>query len=76
MPEVFKVHCPSSAAGSTDSWQSQSQSHLTADRQSVSKSWCRAHFGTFDQIFISVPRLRSGSCYSVSVGASSRVCPL
>jgi hypothetical protein len=26
-----------------------SHSHLTADGQSVSTSWCRAHFGTSDQ---------------------------
>jgi hypothetical protein len=29
--------------------QSQSQSYITTDSQSVSKSWCRAHSGTFDQ---------------------------
>jgi hypothetical protein len=29
--------------------QSQSQSHFTTDGQSVSMSWCRAQFGTFDQ---------------------------
>jgi hypothetical protein len=29
--------------------QSQSQSYFTADGQSVSKSWCRAQSGTFDQ---------------------------
>jgi hypothetical protein len=29
--------------------QSQSQSYITTDSQSVSKSWCRAQSGTFDQ---------------------------
>jgi hypothetical protein len=29
--------------------QSQSQSNFTTDGQSVSMSWCRAQFGTFDQ---------------------------
>jgi hypothetical protein len=29
--------------------QSQSQSYFTTDGQSVSMSWCRAQFGTFDQ---------------------------
>jgi hypothetical protein len=29
--------------------QNQSQSYFTTDSQSVSKSWCRAQSGTFDQ---------------------------
>jgi hypothetical protein len=33
------------------SGQSQSQSHITTDGQSVSMSWCRAQSGTFDQSF-------------------------
>jgi hypothetical protein len=32
--------------------QSQSQSHITTDGQSTSKSWCRAPSGAPDQIFI------------------------
>jgi hypothetical protein len=32
--------------------QSQSQSYFTTDGQSVSMSWCRAQFGTFDHIYI------------------------
>jgi hypothetical protein len=32
--------------------QSQSQSHVTTDGQSVGLSWCRAPFGAHDQIFI------------------------
>jgi hypothetical protein len=39
---------PSSGAGVT------SQSHVTADGQSASLSWCRAPSGTHDQIF-SIP---------------------
>jgi hypothetical protein len=31
--------------------QSQSQSHIATDGQSVSKSWCQAPSGTHDQIF-------------------------
>jgi hypothetical protein len=31
--------------------QSQSQSHITTDGRSVSMFWCRARYGTCDQIF-------------------------
>jgi hypothetical protein len=34
--------------------QSQSQSHVTTDGQSVSMSWCQIHSGTCDQILFSV----------------------
>jgi hypothetical protein len=37
----------------------QSQSHIATDGQSVSKSWCRAPSGAYDQIFITVWQLRS-----------------
>jgi hypothetical protein len=37
----------------------QSQSHIANDGQSVSKSWCRAPSGAYDQIFITVWQLRS-----------------
>jgi hypothetical protein len=36
-----------------------SQSHIASDGQSVSKSWCRATFGAYDQIFSTVWQLRS-----------------
>jgi hypothetical protein len=36
------------------SYYSQSQSHIATDGQSVSKSWCRAPFGAYDQIFSTV----------------------
>jgi hypothetical protein len=39
--------------------QSQSQSHIATDGQSVSKSWCWAPSGAYDQIFITVWQLRS-----------------
>jgi hypothetical protein len=39
--------------------QSQSQSHIATDGQSVSKSWCRAPSGAHDQIFVTVSQLRS-----------------
>jgi hypothetical protein len=42
--------------------QSQSQSHIATDGQSVSKSWYRAPSGAHDQIFIYVWQLRSCSC--------------
>jgi hypothetical protein len=42
-------------AGYKNSWQklllSQSQSHIATDGQTVSKSWCRATSGAYDQIF-------------------------
>jgi hypothetical protein len=41
---------------------SQSQSNITADGQSYSKSWCRAPFGAHDQICITVWQLRSRFC--------------
>jgi hypothetical protein len=34
--------------------QSQSQSHIATDGQSISKSWCRAPSGAHDQIFITL----------------------
>jgi hypothetical protein len=37
---------------------SQSQSHIATVGQSVSKSWCRAPSGAYDQIFIAVRQLR------------------
>jgi hypothetical protein len=36
-----------------------SQSHIAADGQSISKSWCRAPSGAHDQIFITLWQLRS-----------------
>jgi hypothetical protein len=39
--------------------QSQSQSHIATDGQSVSKSWCQAPSGAHDQIFITRWQLRS-----------------
>jgi hypothetical protein len=45
-----------------------SQSHIATDGQSVSKSWCRAPFGAYDQIFSTVWQLR----YCFFCGAPSR----
>jgi hypothetical protein len=42
--------------------QSQSQSHIATDGQSVSKPLCRAPSGAHDQIFIMVWQLRSCFC--------------
>jgi hypothetical protein len=47
--------------------QSQSQSHIATDGQSVSKSWCRAESGAHDQIFITVSQLRSCFCGAASL---------
>jgi hypothetical protein len=56
MAEIFDT-------ASTRAWsnpsQSQSQSHIATDSQSVSKCWYRAPSGAHDQIFISVWQLRS-----------------
>jgi hypothetical protein len=39
----------------------QSLSHIATDGQSVTKSWCPAPFGAYDQIFSTVWQLRSSS---------------
>jgi hypothetical protein len=44
-----------------------SQRHITTDSQSVSKSWCRAQSGTFDQrsfFFLKVSALLFGGALS------------
>jgi hypothetical protein len=51
----------------------QSQSHITTDGESVSKSWCRAPSGAHDQIFITVWQLRSCFCGAPSL-TRGRVC--
>jgi hypothetical protein len=53
--------------------QSQSQSHIANDGQSVSKSWCRAPSGAHDQIFITIWQLRSCFCGAPSL-TRGRVC--
>jgi hypothetical protein len=45
-----------------------SQGYFTTDDQSISKSSCRAHSGTYDQIFLPVGMLLSESCGLVSLG--------
>jgi hypothetical protein len=47
--------------------QSQSQSHIATDGQSISKSWCRAPSEAHDQIFIIVWQLRSCFCEAPSL---------
>jgi hypothetical protein len=54
---------------------SQSQSHTVTDRQSVSKSWCRAPSGAHDQIFITIWQLQSCFCGTSSL-TGGRVCLL
>jgi hypothetical protein len=55
--------------------QSQSQSHIAIDGQSISKSWCRAPSGAHDQIFITFWQLRSYFCGAPSL-TRGRVCLL
>jgi hypothetical protein len=55
--------------------QSQSQSHIATDGQSVSKSWCRAQSGAHDQTFITVWQLRFCFCGAPSL-TRGRVCLL
>jgi hypothetical protein len=55
-------HTDYSAAASSLTGVSQSQSHITTDGQSVIMSRYRAHSGTCDQILLSVRRLFSGIC--------------
>jgi hypothetical protein len=52
---------------STDSSQSQSQSHIATNGQSISKSWCRAPSEAHDQIFITVWQLRPCFCGAPSL---------
>jgi hypothetical protein len=49
--EPFILDCRGLAPRLTSD-QSQSQSHIATDGQSISKSWCRATSWTHDQIFI------------------------
>jgi hypothetical protein len=55
----FSFSCLNSLTTSELTEQSQSQSHIATDGQSVSKSWCRAPFEAYDQIFSTVWQLRS-----------------
>jgi hypothetical protein len=47
--------------------QSQSQSYITADGQSVSLSWCQVASEVQDQIFVTVRQLRVCSCGAISL---------
>jgi hypothetical protein len=55
--------------------QSQSQSHIVTDGQSLSKSWCRAPIWAHDQIFFTVWHLPSCFCGAPSL-TRGRVCHL
>jgi hypothetical protein len=55
--------------------QSQSQSHIATDGQSVCQSWCRTPSGAQDQIFITVWQLRYCYCGEPSL-TRGRVCLL
>jgi hypothetical protein len=50
-PESLSAWCQHTKNESVAGSQSQSQSHVTADGQSASQSWCRAPSGTHGQIF-------------------------
>jgi hypothetical protein len=58
-----------------DSSQSQSQSHIATDDQSISKSWCLAPSGAHDQIFITLWQLLSWFVGAPSL-TRGRVCLL
>jgi hypothetical protein len=60
-------------AGLISNCQSQSQSQIATDGQSVSKSWCRAPSAVHDQIFITLWQLRSCFCGAPSL-TRGRVC--
>jgi hypothetical protein len=66
---IFDCHLSSSLS------QSQSQSHVATDGQSVSKSWCRAPSGAHDLIIITVWLLRSSFCGAPTL-TRGRVCLL
>jgi hypothetical protein len=51
--------------------QSQSQSHIATDGQSVSQSWCRARFGAHHQIFNTVRELQFCYCGASSLARGS-----
>jgi hypothetical protein len=50
-PAVYKKWATDAHTTGTGSLSFPSQSHVTADGQSVSQSWCRAPSGTHDQMF-------------------------
>jgi hypothetical protein len=54
----FRVHVLTDRRVSDNYQVKSSQSHIATDSQSVSKSWCRAPSGAYDQIFITVWQLR------------------
>jgi hypothetical protein len=75
---TVKVFDPASIRETASSWlliQSQSQSYIATDGQSVSQSWCRAQSGSHDQIFIIVWELWSCYCGEPSL-TRGRVCLL
>jgi hypothetical protein len=59
----------------TELLSSQSQSHIATDGEPVSKSWCRAPSGAYDQILITVWQLQSCFCGAPSL-TRGRVCHL
>jgi hypothetical protein len=52
LPEIKSNSAPNFRQVDVYTWQS--QSHVTADGQSASPSWCRAPSGTHDQILSSI----------------------
>jgi hypothetical protein len=48
------MYVPQELGGPVIPSQSQSQSHIATDGQSISKSWCRAPSGAHNRIFITV----------------------
>jgi hypothetical protein len=62
--QIIPVLCILCYNGNLVTWtvvsQSQSQSYIATDGQSISKSWCRGPSGAHDQIFITLWQLWSG----------------
>jgi hypothetical protein len=75
LPNCPRYQLPAYKSSSAQQLNRQSQSYIATDGQSVSKSWCWAPSGAYDQIFITVWQLRSCWCVALSL-TRGRVCRL
>jgi hypothetical protein len=62
--DLYPLH---KSLGHAATYRPQSQSHIATDDQSISKSRCRAPFGAYGQIFITLWQLRSCFCETSSL---------
>jgi hypothetical protein len=69
-PTSYSTHCRHKLKTLS---QSQSQSYIATDGQSISKPWCRVPSGAHDQIFITLRLLQSCFCGALSL-TRGRVC--